>query len=66
MMGAMIVADYMFFEQDHGMCYMENNKVKITLFECYVLGCLLPCTITLDQNSGGGGGAPPVSESIVR
>jgi len=64
MMSSLILVDYMFFEQDNGMCSCENNKLKITLFECYCLGCLCPCNLVFDFNNSGG--APTKSEEIAR
>ena len=55
----------MFFEQDNGMCKCEQNKLKITLFECYCYGCTCPCNFVLDGNQQGGG-APPKPESMTR
>jgi hypothetical protein len=66
MMGSMILTDYMFFEQDQGMCTVEGSKVKITLFECYCCGALCPATLVVDNSNGGGGGAPPRSQEMVR
>mmetsp|Transcript_3555 Transcript_3555/g.7693 ORF Transcript_3555/g.7693 Transcript_3555/m.7693 type:complete len:236 (-) Transcript_3555:503-1210(-) len=58
-MGSLILADYMFFENDHGPCHVEGQKLYITLFEYYCCGCVCPCNIVLDgSNNGGGGGGP--------
>ena len=65
MMGAMVLTDYMFFEQDHGMVNCEGGKIKITLFECYVCGCVCPFVLQSDQKQGGGGG-PPVATEMER
>mmetsp|Transcript_19408 Transcript_19408/g.40513 ORF Transcript_19408/g.40513 Transcript_19408/m.40513 type:complete len:396 (-) Transcript_19408:285-1472(-) len=54
-----ILADYMFFEGDSGMCRRDPvrpSKIKCTLIECYCCGCVCPFNLELD-NSGGGGGA---------
>ena len=64
-MGSLIVSDYMLFEQDAGMCTFENNKLKITLFDCYCCGCLVPCTLVYDTRQGGGG-APPTATEMTR
>ena len=66
MMGALILADYMFFEMDHGMCAVEGNKVKITLFMCYCCGAVVPAVVTLDQNQNGGGGGAPTAQEMTR
>ena len=57
--------DYMFFEKDNGMVNCENQKLKITLFECYCMGCMCPCNIEFDGKNNGGG-APPASDSEVQ
>lgn len=61
MIASLLLVDYMFFEQDNGMCKCENGKVKITLCETYCCGCLCPWNITLGGEQGGGG-APPSTE----
>ena len=66
MMGSLILSDYMFFEQDYGMVQCEGGKLKITLCDMYCCGCVLPFVITLDQNSAGGGGAPPANQEMQR
>ena len=40
MLTSLLQIDYMFFEKDNGMAKCENRKLKITLFECYCLGCM--------------------------
>ena len=47
MIASLVLVDYMFFEQDNGMCSYENGTLKFTLFESYCCGCLLPCSVTL-------------------
>lgn len=66
MMGSLILTDYMFFEQDQGMCTVEGSKIKITLFECYCCGALCPATLQFDASNSGGGGAPPSNQEMVR
>lgn len=52
-----------FFEKDDGMCTVEGSVVKITLFECYCCGALVPANLRLDlNNASGAGGAPPTQE----
>jgi len=66
-MGSLILADYMFFEGDHGPCHVEGTKLFITLFEYYCCGCVCPCNIVIEMNqSGGGGGGPPETQTIER
>ena len=65
MLTSLLQVDYMFFEKDNGMVKCENRKLKITLFECYFMGCTCPCNLELDQNSAGGG-APPRAEEMTR
>lgn len=49
MIASLVLVDYMFFEQDNGMCTYENGALKFTLFESYCCGCLLPCTVKLEN-----------------
>jgi hypothetical protein len=52
LLASIMLADFMFFEQDHGMCSSGDGGqgIKITCFECYCYGCLCPCNL----NSGSG------------
>jgi len=65
-MASMVLLDYMFFEQDHGMITFEDKKIKITLFEYYCLGAVVPCVIHLDTSNNGGGGGGPETQQITR
>ena len=60
-----LLIDYMFFEIDHGLCRVENNSIKCTLFLCYVAGCLCPCDICCPLGEQRGGGRPPQPETSV-
>lgn len=64
MLASLMQVDYMFFEKDNGMLSCEDNKIKITLFECYCMGCLFPCNIETDKGRNNGG-APPASDTEV-
>lgn len=64
MLSSLVQVDYMFFEQDHGMCHCQGKRVEITLFQYYCLGCICPCNLVLDGNNSGG--APPQSEEMQR
>lgn len=61
-LAAVFLADYMFFEQDNGICRCTGEGLKFTFFQCYFFGCLIPCTGTLKKNKGGGG-APATTTS---
>ena len=43
-------------------CDPIEQELKITLCDCYCLGCLCPCNLTCAKNQGGGGGGPPKAE----
>ncbi|GMH58478.1 hypothetical protein TrRE_jg1337 [Triparma retinervis] len=55
-----ILADYMFFEGDNGMCRRDplkpNGAFKCTLFMCYCCGVSAPCNLSAGGGEGGGGG----------
>jgi len=44
-----LMTDYMFFERDDGAIYYDaNNKViYINFCYCYLMGCLIPCTVCI-------------------
>jgi len=65
MMASMVLADYMFFEQDHGPCDWDGRRLRITLCETYCCGAIVPITIRL-ENQNGGGGAPPSGQAMER
>uniref|UniRef100_A0A7S0P2R7 Phospholipid scramblase n=1 Tax=Calcidiscus leptoporus TaxID=127549 RepID=A0A7S0P2R7_9EUKA len=56
MMAGLLLADYMLFEQDNGMCECKNNALYITFFDYYCCGCVGSCSIKLQNNNSGGGG----------
>ena len=56
MMASLILTDYMFFENDNGMCYCEGSKLHITLCNTYCCGHTCPCKVVLDGNNNNGGG----------
>lgn len=64
MLASLVQIDYMFFEKDNGMCKCENNKLKITFFECYCMGCTCPCNLEVDPRNAGGGA--PSSQEMKR
>mmetsp|Transcript_20218 Transcript_20218/g.37723 ORF Transcript_20218/g.37723 Transcript_20218/m.37723 type:complete len:320 (-) Transcript_20218:174-1133(-) len=48
-----ILADYMFFEGDEGMCRRKpNGETVCTLCQCYCLGCILPCNLKAPKKGG--------------
>lgn len=49
MIASLIVVDYMFFEQDKGMCDCSDG-LKITFFECYCFGCVCPCNLHIRKS----------------
>jgi len=53
MMAGLLLADYMLFEQDNGMCEYTGNGLAFTFFDCYCCGCTLPCQVTISNNNGG-------------
>ena len=50
-LASLFLVDYMFFEQDNGMCKYEDGKIKITLCLCYCAGCLCPCNVVLGNGN---------------
>jgi hypothetical protein len=52
LMTSTLMADYMLFEQDPGLCRYRNGVLKIHCCNFYCAGCLVPCTliIPLKQN----------------
>ena len=52
LLGSMMLTDFMFFELDNGMVQCRDNKLMITCFLCYCSGCLCPCQLVLEGNSG--------------
>ena len=55
---AVFLTDYMFFEQDQGICTVKDGGAKLTCFQCYCFGCLIPCTCKAQKGKKGEGGAP--------
>merc|ERR1712070_190789 len=51
MMASIILMDFHLFEQDAGMCKVENNKITITICDTYCFGCVIPCNIVLQNNN---------------
>ena len=73
--GLALLADYMFFERDLGMCTLGltedgNPYVMCTLCLTYIYGCICPCCVTvvlpvkeaLKAAGGGGPDAPDAAE----
>ncbi len=56
MITAAFLADYMLFERDQGKCSFDNSGCYCTLCLMYCCGCIVPCTIYIPKNGGGGGG----------
>jgi hypothetical protein len=52
LLAQLVHMDYMFFENDNEICGGDNGN-GITLFNCYIYGCVCPCKL---QGNGGGGG----------
>lgn len=52
LMGVAFLADYMFFEQDNGMCTCTNEGIVLTLWQCYCCGCVVPCNLKLQSSKG--------------
>jgi len=53
-LASMIMVDYMFFERDNDICsYAGNGDTQITLFNCFIYGCVCPCSFTLESDSIG-------------
>lgn len=50
MIASLILVDYMFFEEDHGMCSCEDG-LRITFFECYCMGFVCPCNLVLRKQN---------------
>lgn len=50
-------------QQDNGMCKIEDQKIKITVFQYYCMGTTCPCNIVIPLNQGG---APAKSEEMTR
>ena len=74
-LGLALLADYMFFERDLGMCTLGltedgNPYVMCTLCLTYIYGCICPCCVTvvlpvkeaLKAAAGGGPDAPDAAE----
>ena len=61
---ASLLADYMFFEIDKGLCHIENKVMYCTCCLCYCYGCLCPINLCIPLK-GGGGGAPASPETMV-
>jgi hypothetical protein len=43
--------DYMFFERDNDMCKPEGGGVRITFANCFVYGCICPCSVLLKSQN---------------
>jgi len=55
MLASLILTDYMFFERDNAMCNCDNG-LECNVCQMYCYGCIIPCSIKLNQQNSGGGG----------
>ena len=66
LLSTLILTDYMFFEQDNGICACENGALRITLCEVYCCGSVCPCNIVIRADNLGGAPTRPDSEEMAR
>mmetsp|Transcript_5933 Transcript_5933/g.16670 ORF Transcript_5933/g.16670 Transcript_5933/m.16670 type:complete len:112 (-) Transcript_5933:245-580(-) len=50
-MASLILADYMFFEKDQGMCSIDGQTIRITLCDMYCCGCTQPLNVVVPINN---------------
>jgi hypothetical protein len=50
MMASLILADYMWFEKDNGMCSMEGRALTITFCDIYCCGHTTPIKVRFENN----------------
>lgn len=66
MMGSLLLLDYMFFESE-GAFEIDpcNGTCKFKLCDCYLCGCIIPCTCKCGGTQSEDSGSPPAPDIVL-